>query len=82
MEGFFLDIKQISLYLNIKPSLTYALVESKEIPHYRVGRLIRFKKEEVDRWIEGHKVPGFDTKHRAKRASRSLGQSRKKVDDS
>jgi hypothetical protein len=31
-------------------------VVSGNIPHYRIGRLIRFKKEEIDTWMEGNKA--------------------------
>ena len=51
----FLTIDELSQYLNIKKSTLYSMVESGEITHYRVGRLIRFKKQDVDVWMEGHR---------------------------
>jgi len=50
----YLTIDDLSVYLGIKPKTLYARV--KEIPHYKVGRLIRFKREDVDVWMERHKV--------------------------
>jgi len=50
----FLTIQGVSQYLGIKPKTLYARV--KEIPHYKVGRLIRFKREDVDAWMEKHRV--------------------------
>ena len=50
----FLTIQGAAEYLNIKPKTLYARV--KEIPHYKVGRLIRFKQEDVDAWMEQHRV--------------------------
>ena len=50
----YLTIDDLSVYLGIKPKTLYAKV--KEIPHYKVGRLIRFKREDVDVWMERHKV--------------------------
>jgi excisionase family DNA binding protein len=50
----FLTIQGVSQYLGIKPKTIYARV--KEIPHYKVGRLIRFKREDVDAWMERHRV--------------------------
>ena len=52
MEKLLFDIEQISNYLSIKEKSIYAKVEKKEIPHYRIGNLIRFKKEEIDQWLE------------------------------
>ena len=50
----YLTIDDLSFYLGIKPKTLYARV--KEIPHYKVGRLIRFKREDVDAWMEKHRV--------------------------
>jgi excisionase family DNA binding protein len=46
VEKEFLNIEEVSDYLGIKKSSLYSRVEKKEIPHYRVGRLVRFKKSE------------------------------------
>ena len=63
----FLAIDELSEYLSVKRSTLYALVESGELPHYRVGRLIRFKRGEVDHWMEGrrHEIVTADSKARA-----------------
>lgn len=47
-----LTIQQLSDYLSIKRSTLYAWVEQGFIPHYKMNRLIRFKKEEIDAWLE------------------------------
>ena len=47
-----LTIQQLSDYLSIKRSTLYAWVERGFIPHYKMNRLIRFKKEEIDTWLE------------------------------
>ena len=50
----YLAIDYIAKYLSIKVKTVYALVESGKIPHYRVGRLIRFRKDEIDAWMIGN----------------------------
>ena len=45
------DIKRVSQYLGIKRSTLYAMIEKREIPHYRIGRLARFKQAEIDAWL-------------------------------
>jgi excisionase family DNA binding protein len=60
MDKGFLTINELSEYLNLKRSTLYAKVEAGELPHYRIGRLIRFKREEVDRWMEGHRRESVD----------------------
>jgi len=54
MDSGYLTIQELSVYLGIKPKTLYARI--KEIPHYKVGRLIRFRKEDVDDWMEKHRV--------------------------
>jgi len=54
-ESAFLSIQDLSRYLEIRPKTIYAKVEERSIPHYRVGKLIRFKRSEIDLWMEGNK---------------------------
>jgi excisionase family DNA binding protein len=51
----FLAIQDLSVHLKIKVKTLYCLVEENRIPHYRVGKLIRFKRSEIDAWMEGNK---------------------------
>lgn len=50
-----MTIGQISEYLKVKIKTVYAWAESGELPHYKIGRLIRFKKADIDVWIEEHR---------------------------
>ena len=50
----FLNVIEVSTYLGIKPKTLYARI--KEIPHYKVGRLVRFRKDEIDAWMQKHRV--------------------------
>ena len=52
-ENSYWDIRDLSHYLKVKIKTLYALVPV--IPHYRVGKLIRFRKEEIDSWMEHHR---------------------------
>lgn len=51
----FLNVKGVSEYLALKKSAVYGLVEERKIPHYRIGRKIRFKKSLIDQWMEQQK---------------------------
>jgi excisionase family DNA binding protein len=53
-------IQKLSEYLEIKVSTLYSLVAQRKIPHYKVGRLVRFKKSEIDLWMEGNKKEIID----------------------
>jgi len=47
-----LSVPELAEYLGIKPKTIYAKVEADEIPHLRIGKLIRFRLEEIDVWLE------------------------------
>jgi excisionase family DNA binding protein len=49
------DIKQLSPYLNIKPSTLYAWVAQGGIPHVKIHGLIRFDPEEIKAWLASFK---------------------------
>jgi len=55
-DKVYLTVKEVSEYLKIKIKTLYAMASAGEIPHYRIGRLLRFKKQDVDAWIETKKV--------------------------
>ena len=67
-----LSVGDLSEYLNIKKSTIYRLVENGKLPHYRIGRLIRFKQGDVDAWIEKQKEPVIDAKVEARKVLRSI----------
>jgi len=68
----FLKIQEIASYLGIKVSTIYALVERRGIPHYKVGRLVRFKKTEVDEWMDLQKKPANGITVRVRKVAISL----------
>jgi hypothetical protein len=40
----------------MKKSTVYAMVP--EMPHYKIGNLLRFKKVDIDTWIQSKKIDG------------------------
>ena len=53
------DVKTAAGWLGVSPSLVYAWVERKQIPHYRMlGRAIRFRLSELDEWRNQFRVNG------------------------
>jgi excisionase family DNA binding protein len=66
MTKDFLNISDLSEYLSIKKSTLYLMVESGDMPHYRIGRLIRFRRDDVDAWIETHRRKRIEIDRRAK----------------
>ncbi len=44
MEHGFLTLDEASTYLGVRKSNLYSKIERREIPHYRVGRPIEFRR--------------------------------------
>ena len=53
-----LTIKELSAWLNIKPSTLYLWVSQNKIPCCRIHGLIRFQPEAIQAWLKG-----FGTNH-------------------
>ena len=49
-----LTAKQVAELLEVKLSTVYDWVSGKRIPYVKLGRLVRFKKPEIFRWVESH----------------------------
>ena len=70
----FLGVREVAFYLRVRPSTIYAMVERKGIPHYKVGRLVRFKKFEIDEWMEGQREAVVDVRMESKEVLRSIAK--------
>ena len=51
MEDRWLSVDEIATYLGIKRDTVYGWISSKDLPAQRLGRLWKFKREEVDEWV-------------------------------
>ena len=52
----YLSIAELSLLANLRPSMIRSLVFKRKIPYLKVGRLLRFDKKDILRWLEEKKV--------------------------
>jgi excisionase family DNA binding protein len=76
LSSGFLNVQEIANYLELRKSSIYSLVEKKGIPHYRVGRLVRFKKAEIDEWMKEQKEEVVDVKVDVKKVFRPIEKKR------
>ena len=59
-----ITVKAAAQFLGVSPSLVYASVERKQIPHYRMmGRSIRFRLSELAEWRQRFHVNGGINEH-------------------
>jgi excisionase family DNA binding protein len=83
-QGRWLRAKDAAEYLGWTRSALYGRVHSQSIPHYKVENMLLFKRDELDRWLEEHRVEparGYDfseplARSRAPRSSSPPGKSR------
>lgn len=52
METDILTVKEVSEYLKLTEKTAYRLASKGDIPGFKVGGSWRFRKSEIDAWIE------------------------------
>jgi excisionase family DNA binding protein len=52
MENRWLSVDEIGKYLGVSSDTVYRWIDKHGMPAHRVGRLWKFKKKQVDAWIE------------------------------
>ena len=51
MEERWLSVEEIAAYLGINRDTVYKWIIRKNMPAHKLGRLWKFKREEVDNWV-------------------------------
>lgn len=66
VEDRWLSVEEISRYLGISSDTVYRWIEKHGMPAHRMGRLWKFKKVEIDKWIKiGGAAAGHSKKARS-----------------
>lgn len=56
-----LTINELTDYLNVSRRTVYRLLDDTEFPAYRVGGHLRFRREEVDEWLQKQRLTRKET---------------------
>jgi len=51
MEDRWLSVDEIAGYLGVKRDTVYTWISGRGMPAHRVGKLWKFKRDEVDTWV-------------------------------
>ncbi|MEO7861382.1 MAG: helix-turn-helix domain-containing protein [Nitrospirales bacterium] len=51
-----LDIQEVATYTGLSVHTLYTMVSQRRIPFVKLGRLTKFDRVELDKWIAGHSV--------------------------
>jgi len=60
-EDRWLSVMEIAEYLGVRRETVYKWLERKNMPAHKVGRLWKFKRDEVDQWVRGGKAAISDS---------------------
>jgi excisionase family DNA binding protein len=52
IEDRWLSVDEICKYLGVGKDTVYKWIDKHDMPAHRMGRLWKFKKEQVDKWVE------------------------------
>ncbi len=53
-----LNVKQVAQYLQLKESTIYSWAQDGKIPAIKIGRTWRFRRSDLDEWLEQHLQAG------------------------
>ncbi|HLT17404.1 MAG TPA: helix-turn-helix domain-containing protein [Acidimicrobiales bacterium] len=62
-EIVWLSTQEAAKRLGITPRTLYRFIDHGELPAYRLGRVIRLKQEDVDRFIEASRIEPGSLEH-------------------
>jgi excisionase family DNA binding protein len=51
-----MTVREVARYLNVDGKTVYRLLDRGELPGFKVAGTWRFKKHDIDRWIEQQKA--------------------------
>jgi len=69
-EDRWLSVDEIAAYLGVKRDTLYKWIERKKMPGHKIGRLWKFKKQEVDNWVRS----GCGVKRTSSRSRRKVAK--------
>lgn len=52
MEDRWLSVDEIGTYLGVKRDTVYKWISERSMPGHKIGRLWKFKTNEVDEWVK------------------------------
>ena len=50
-------VQQAASYLGVRPAWVYEAVRGKRLAHYRLGRHLRFRTDDLDAFVAEQRVP-------------------------
>lgn len=51
-----IDVQILSSILSVKPKTIYDWISENKIPHFKLGKLVRFDEHEILKWLKNKKA--------------------------
>jgi excisionase family DNA binding protein len=51
-----MTVEEVAKYLKVEESTVYTWARQRKVPAIKIGRFWRFRKEDIDKWLEENKV--------------------------
>lgn len=67
-DNVIFDVNGLTQYLNVSKQWIYESTHLKKIPHIKKQGLLRFRKKDIDKWLDSDKVPAINTPERILKA--------------
>jgi excisionase family DNA binding protein len=75
-----LSVDEIASYLGVKRDTVYKWIDRKNLPAHKVGRLWKFRKQEVDEWVcSEHNHPKPPQSHNRDNSQRETARDRRRT---
>ena len=58
MNDAVMTVEEVAAWIKVNRKTLYRLIDRNEIPHRRCGRIIRFYRRSLERWLAGEEVEG------------------------
>ncbi len=55
MKDRLMTVQEVAEYLQCSLSTVRRWVARGKVPHYRMGKLVRFRRAELDRWLDAYR---------------------------
>jgi len=63
MDDRWLSVEEIGIYLGIKRDTVYKWISEKALPAHKIGRLWKFKRDEIDQWVRNGNASETENNH-------------------
>lgn len=67
-EDIIFDVQGLAEYLRVSKQWIYERTHLKEIPHIKVDGQLRFRKKDIDKWLNSYNIPAINTPERILKA--------------